>query len=48
MDRKKIFKFGGGIKLKCLGSYIIPIELAGKKLSLKTDVVDAEIPLLLS
>ena len=48
MDGKKRFKFGGGIKLKSLGSYIIPIELAGKKLSLKTDVVDAEIPLLLS
>ena len=48
MEGQKIFRFGGGVKLKSLGSYIIPIEMAGKKLSLKTDVVDSEIPLLMS
>ena len=48
MESGKTFKFGGGEKLRSLGSYIIPIELAGKKLSLKTDVVDSEIPLVMS
>ena len=48
MEGQKIFRFGGVVKLKSLGSYIIPIEMAGKKLSLKTDVVDSEIPLLMS
>ena len=48
MEGEKVFRFGGGEKLKSIGLYIIPVELAGKKLSLKTDVVDSEIPLLMS
>ena len=48
MEGSKVFRSGGGERLKSIGSYIIPIELAGKKLSLRTDVVDSEIPLLLS
>ena len=48
MEGEKVFRFGGGEKLKSIGLYIIPVELAGKKLSLKTDVVESAIPLLLS
>ena len=48
MEGQEIFRFGGGVKLKSLRTYIIPIEMGGKKLSLKTDVVDSEIPLLIS
>ena len=43
-----MFNFGGGVEQKSLCSYIIPIKLAGKNLSLKTDVVESDIPLLLS
>ena len=48
MEGNIVFRFGRGERLKSIGSYIIPTELAGKKLSLQTDVVDSEIPLLLS
>ena len=48
MEGEKVFRFGGGEKLKSIGLYIIPVELAGKKLNLKTDVVASEIPLLMS
>lgn len=44
----KTFKFGGGTKLKSLGEYIIPAHLAGKDVDIKTDVVDSDIPLLMS
>ena len=44
----KIFKFGGGERLKSKGSYCIPAVLAGKPVTVKTDVVDSDIPLLLS
>ena len=48
VEGKKVFNFGGGVEQKSLCSYIIPIKLAGKNLSLKTDVVESDIPLLLS
>ena len=48
MEGEKGFRFGGGEKLKSIGLYIIPVELAGNKLSFKTDVVQSAIPLLLS
>ena len=45
---EKVFKFGGGEKLKSQGSYKIPAVLAGKDVTIATDVVSSGIPLLLS
>ncbi len=45
---EKVFKFGGGTRLPSEGSFILPATLAGKKVTIKTDVVDSDIPLLLS
>ena len=55
-DRKKIqeftseteFKFGDGKVAASEKSVVIPCNIAGKNVSLKTDVVKSEIPLLLS
>lgn len=44
----KIFKFGGGTKLKSVGEYELPVCIVGKPVTVKTDVVDSDIPLLLS
>ena len=44
----KIFNFGGGEKLYSLGTITFPCLLAGKNISITTDVVDSDIPLLLS
>ena len=44
----KWFKFGGGERLKSQRAYTIPAVLAGKKVLIKTDVVNSDIPLLLS
>ena len=55
-DRKKIgqtvgertFKFGGGTRLKSTAEYSLPAVIAGKEVTINTDVVDSDIPLLLS
>ena len=44
----KWFKFGGGEKVHSQGCYTIPAVLAGKDVRIRTDVVDSDIPLLLS
>ena len=44
----KTFKFGGGEKLKSLGTFELPAHLAGKPVMIRTDVVASDIPLLLS
>ncbi|OWF53616.1 hypothetical protein KP79_PYT25470 [Mizuhopecten yessoensis] len=44
----RIFKFGGGTKLKSDGEYELPMCIVGKQVTVKTDVVDSDIPLLLS
>ena len=44
----KVFRFGGGTVLTSEGSYILPAKLVGKDIQIKTDVVDSNIPLLLS
>jgi transposase InsO family protein len=45
---RKIFKFGGGEKLKSTESVCLPCTLAGKEVRIQVDVVDSDIPLLLS
>ncbi|VDI35885.1 Hypothetical predicted protein [Mytilus galloprovincialis] len=45
-DGNKVFKFGGGTRLKSIGEYSLPAVIAGKDVT--TDVVDSDIPLLLS
>ena len=45
---EKTFKFGGGELLKSMGAYEIPVTLAGKKVTIAADVVESDIPLLLS
>ena len=55
-DRKKVqqtvgertFKFGGGTRLKSQAEYCLPAVIAGKEVTIKTDVVRSDIPLLLS
>jgi transposase InsO family protein len=44
----RLFRFGGGTVLKSLAEYRLPAVLAGKNITLITDVVDSNIPLLLS
>lgn len=44
----KVFKFGGGEKLMSMGCYEIPACIVGKQVMLITDVIDSDIPLLLS
>ena len=56
VDRKKIkqttgertFKFSGGTRLKSRAEYCLPAVIAGKEVTIKTDVVGSDIPLLLS
>ena len=45
---QKVFKFGGGTKLISEGQYILPAQIAGKRVNIRTDVVNSDIPLLLS
>ena len=55
-DRRKIkrsigqkkFKFGGGERLKSKGEYNLPAVIAGKEVTIKTDVLESDIPLLFS
>lgn len=47
-DSKKVFKFGGGTCLKSNGEFSIPAVLADKSVTIQTDVVESDIPLLLS
>ncbi len=44
----KTFKFGDGKRLKSEASYSIPAFMAGHRVSITADVVDSDIPLLLS
>ena len=46
-ESERIFKFGGGEKRKSLGIVIFPCLLAGRNVKMQTEVVDADIPLLL-
>ena len=43
----KVFNFGGGEKLNSLGTVTFPCVLAGREISITTDVVSSNIPLLL-
>lgn len=47
-EGRKMFKFGGGTRLKSEGEFAIPARIAGKDVTIITDVVDSDIPLLLS
>ena len=47
-DSNKVFKFGGGTKLSSRGEYVLPALLVGNKVQIRTDVVDSDIPLLMS
>ena len=44
----KVFHFGGGEKLKSKGAVTFPCMLAGKAIRIHTDIVESNIPLLLS
>ena len=43
-----VFKFGGGEKMKSIEKLTLPCYLAGKKCTIETDVVESDIPLLMS
>ena len=44
----RTFKFGGGERLRSKGELKLPAVIAGKEVFIRTDVVDSDIPLLLS
>ena len=44
----KIFKFSGGECLQSAGEFQIPAKLAGKDIYITTDVVESDVPLLIS
>ena len=44
----EVFKFGDGTCLGSKGKYSIPVRLAGKLVTIQTEVLESEIPLLLS
>ena len=45
---KRLFKFGNNGKLRSLGKYSVPAVIAGKNCNIEFDVIDSDIPLLLS
>ena len=47
-DSYKSFQFGGEYRLASLGKYSLPAEILGKPVTIETDVVDSNIPLLFS
>jgi len=47
-EGERTFKFGGGTRLKSKAEYQLPGVMAGKQVTIKTDVVESDIPLLLS
>ena len=47
-EGRKVFKFGGGEIKKSVEIVEIPCLIAGKTVTIRTDVVDSDIPLLLS
>jgi transposase InsO family protein len=48
LPSNRVFKFGNNGHLRSVGSYILPAVLAGKNVTIQTDVVESDIPLLLS
>ena len=47
-DSQKVFKCGGGTCLKSKCEFSLPAVIAGKEVTIKSDVVESDIPLLLS
>lgn len=45
---QKVFRFGGGEKKKSVEVIEFPCEIAGKRVTIRTDIVDSDLPLLLS
>ena len=45
---RRVFRFGGGTCLQSKGEYSLPVVIAGKEATVNTDVVESDIPLLLS
>ena len=44
----RVFKFGNSAKLPSLGYYTVPVVIAGKKGTIDLDIIDSDIPLLMS
>ena len=44
----KTFKFGNGKKFPSIGNYIFPAKIGSKNISIQTDVIESDIPLLFS
>ena len=44
----RVFGFGGGTRLKSIAKYKIPAYVVGRRVKIDTDVVESDIPLLLS
>ena len=47
-NSNSVFKFGDGKLWNSIKSAVLPVELAGKNVKIRTDVVEPNIPLLLS
>lgn len=48
LPSNRVFYFGGGETLRSQGKWRIPVEIAGTKVMLETDIVTSKIPCLLS
>ena len=48
LDEKTGFKFGGVSVMQSFGQYVFPCYIAGEKTTITADVVDRDIPLLIS
>ena len=47
-DSDTVYKFGGGERLQSTGKVILPCYLAGQKCTIETDIIESDIPMLLS
>ena len=47
LPSSRVFKFGNNGTLRSKGTYVLPVVIAGSNATIKTDVVESDIPLLL-
>ena len=48
LPSNRVFKFGNNGTLRSIGTYVLPVVIPGKTATIKTDVIEPDIPLLLS
>ena len=48
LPSNRVFKFGNNGTLRSIGTYVLSVVIPGKTATIKTDVIEPDIPLLLS